>query len=243
MLTITGTGLPEPSNWTCALGILRWGAGTQAHLLMGQDSVSGREMMNPLSSGSVTLPEITSTIDLRAFLGSVTSFSFAGVSAILSNLVGSLSEDDHVSGTADADRFSLGIGHDTVYGGARSNRVWGGADDDSLNGEAGNEAMTGGLGRASRYGGAGDAGSDVFVLNLTSSAAQATTANGGSGVDRVIFGTFDTVSDIPRGAAGLTITGGEGGRVTFTGIEEFQMGGFGVMTADAFFDFWVDVLP
>lgn len=472
VLTINGTGLPDGASWTYGLGILRWGAGAQAYILMGQDSVSGREMMIPLSTGSVSFPTISSTTDLRAFLGSVTNFSFAGASAILSNLVGTLNEHDYVSGTANADSYSVGIGDDTVYGGAGSDRIWGGADDDSLNGDtgndslygdegndilsggegndrlfggadqdwlsggdnsdlmlgdagndtldgdagndsleggdgndrlnggdgndqmrgdlgsdrlyggagndvmsadwgidrlfggagndrlytdgyissvdngpdeldylygglgddifqdgdetslgvnklyggagndtisgtgsdsiygeagndvvlrigagaslveggAGNDALTGGVGRDSLFGGVGndritgsgaanslsrgglgddtltannlvketlkgDAGADVFVLNLTSSAVQAALAVGGSGVDRVIFGTFDTVSDITRNAAGITITGGEGGRVTFAGIEEFQMGGFGVMTADAFFDFWVDVLP
>lgn len=149
--------------------------------------------------------------------------------------------NSRLDGQSGADRIRGGIGRDTILGGIGNDTLDASSANGSVvRGQAGRDLILG------HHSGVnildGGAGADTFVLALTSSPAQRSQVVGGSGIDTVDFTALDSVRDILRSAGRITIIGTEGGRVTFSGVERFDMQGYGIMTATQFFNYWDDLV-
>lgn len=200
VISIVGTGMPGLADWSFRCGVVRWASSGQAFILFGQDSVSGLEIMIPLSFGVLAFPTITSSASLQGFLGSVTSVATNSANSLVSLLVGTLTEIDIVAGTDGSDDYSVGLGADRVYGGAGADRVYGGEHGDvlfggfgadRLYGDSGNDTIGGGPDLDQIFGGSGN--------DLLNGGTGADLMNGDSGADR-IFG--DSGNDVISGGTG-----------------------------------------
>lgn len=159
--------------------------------------------------------------------------------------------DDRITRQGSGASFVQGDdGNDVLTGGMGTDRLYGGNGHDQITlsygansrgeGGEGNDTLDGNNLKSERL--FGGNGADTFIMNLTASQAQDSRAYGGTGFDRVQFGTYDAVSAISRGSSGITITADSGGQVVFQGVEQFIMSGYGTMTANQFYSFWHDLL-
>ncbi|MEN3748684.1 calcium-binding protein, partial [Sphingomonas sp. HF-S3] len=85
-------------------------------------------------------------------------------------------------------------GNDVIRGRPEADTINGGAGNDVIRGEAGNDDLSGGTGNDTVYGGAGD---DVYRFNLGDGQDVISEyGEGGSGTDKLVFGTGISASDV-----------------------------------------------
>ena len=77
--------------------------------------------------------------------------------------VGTLSDGTSTASFSEIERFALGSGNDTVFGGAGNDVVSAGGGDDSLIGAAGNDLLDGGSGNDLLFGGDG---ADTLIAGI-----------------------------------------------------------------------------
>lgn len=127
----------------------------------------------------------------------------------------------------DIERFALGSGNDTVFGGSGADSVDGGAGNDSLSGGALNDTLQGGEGDDTLNGGTGNdllsggAGNDVFVIG---SADGADTIIGGDGIDTLNLATATSNSTLTFSGPSSGTLSNASGTATFSQIEGFVLG-------------------
>lgn len=178
----------------------------------GSDSLYGGSGRDTLVGGAGDLIDGGSTgddvdtLDLSsAPVTATTTFTFSGTGAgIISNSgqTGTFTEIEVIRATEGADSINAtadsggmvidaGAGNDSIFGGSGSDSFAGGLGNDSMLGGAGNDILDGGAGDDRLFGGDG---ADVLI--------------GGAGADSLSGGND---ADTIFGAAGDTVSGGEGG--------------------------------
>ncbi len=135
-----------------------------------------------------------------------------------------------------------GGGDDTLTGDEDDNLLDGGEGNDQLAGRGGDDTLTGGIGNDLLFAGTGvdqgfgGEGSDLFAIDDL----NGDTADGGDGLDNVLFNFSQSVNfDLVTGAASLVGGGGSGTFANFEGANIFGAGGATVSGSDTSNNFFV----
>lgn len=157
-------------------------------------------------------PAISSVAQWNAFRGTITGISVPtgtygpGVDIPLTSLGATVTQNDTIIGTSDADTYRTSRGADDVHGMAGNDSIWGDGGFDKLFGDGGRDKLFGGNGNDVLSGGKGndllrgDKGRDILrggdgkdVLNGGKGNDKMT---GGSGPDTFIFSSgADRITD------------------------------------------------
>ena len=176
--------------------------------------------------------ETTATVEISVF----------GVSDGNPNLLGTI-KSDNLSGTSGEDRIKGDNGNDTIDGGEGADNVFGDNGDDILNGGnsidnlfGGNDNLNGGNGNdwlAGERGNdslTGGLGNDVFLF--AQGGGIDTITDFTNGIDKIqiaadtgitAFGQLKITGGTVNGVSYSTITMGNGGQVTLTGVSTTQL--------------------
>jgi VCBS repeat-containing protein len=178
--------------------------------------------------------ETTATVEISVF----------GVSDGNPNLLGTI-KSDNLSGTSGEDRIKGDNGNDTIDGGEGADNVFGDNGDDILNGGNSIDNLFGGNGNDNLNGGngndwlAGERGNDSLTGGLGNDVflfAQGggidTITDFTNGIDKIqiaadtgitAFGQLKITGGTVNGVSYSTITMGNGGQVTLTGVSTTQL--------------------
>jgi len=143
-------------------------------------------------SSQSDLDALMAAVEASGTLSAISSGPFApGAVLDYNNIaIGTITENDSITGTNLTDVFSTGAGKDTVFGGDGEDVISGGAQSDKLYGDDDADDLYGGLGNDALYGGAandtmyGDEGNDKLY-----GGADSDSFYGGVGLDKLFGGT------------------------------------------------------
>ncbi|PLL11597.1 hypothetical protein C0V75_16405 [Tabrizicola sp. TH137] len=197
--------------------------GTGADLIYGGDG--NDRVILAMQDGADTLygGNGTDTLDGSGLTGNVT-LTFNGTGS--GTMTGAAGSDEFY----EFERFVLGSGNDSVFGGSGADSVDAGAGNDSLSGAGGADTLAGGAGNDTLRGGTGNDqlwggdGDDLFVIV---SGDGSDTITGGSGNDTLDMSGFTTGVTLNASGEGAGTASGGGGTTSYSQVETVVTGSAG----------------